>query len=331
MTQLIDSDSDLISILMPVKNAAPWLEDCLNSILKQTHQNWELLAVDDGSSDASIELLKRYSILDARIKWSRNKGKGIIDALDVAYHNCNGKFIHRMDADDVMPKDKLEVLKSLLHQHPTAIATGKVQYFGRNPISAGYKKYEEWINARCDQNDHLEWMYRECVIASPNWLVHRKNIDAIVGFKNLSYPEDYDLVLKWFSLGYRVVPTEKITHYWRDHDARTSRNSPVYDQDSFFKLKLNHWLKNNYKKDCTTVVVGENNKAQKTMKILTAHDVKYRWLGIQGKATEHFSVLASIASPQVLVAVYPPEPQFSTIKNHLDDLNLRHGQDYWWL
>ena len=322
---------DLISILIPVKNAAPWLSECLDSILNQSLKTWEVIAVNDHSDDESSKTLEKYARQFSQIHWFENNGSGIIDALDLAFQKSNGSWIHRMDADDLMPATKLETLYTLLQVNSKAIATGKVRYFGRNPISAGYKKYEDWLNQRCDFDDHNDWIYRECVIASPNWLVHRSSIEEIGGFSQLNYPEDYDLILKWLTAGKEVLSTFKTTHLWRDHDARTSRNSTVYDQDSFFKLKLEHWVKSTFQKKKTTVVLGENRKAHKVMELLDSLNVKYRWLGIQGKANEDFSTLSAIDSPQVLVAVYPPEPQFSELKKAFEKHELNHGREYWWL
>ena len=87
---------------MPVKNAAPFLTECLDSIISQSYENWELLAVDDGSSDDSLQILKNYEQFDQRITAYRNDGVGIIDALRLAYNYSQGGMITRMDADDIM-------------------------------------------------------------------------------------------------------------------------------------------------------------------------------------------------------------------------------------
>ncbi len=326
-----DFSNPLISILIPVKNAEKWLEECFLSILNQTYTHWEVWAINDSSTDNSASILAHFSSQDSRIKWQNNMGNGIIDALSTAYQRCRGQLIHRMDADDKMPEKKLETLLELLVKKPTAIATGKVAYFGRNPISDGYLAYQHWINQRCEKKDHHDWMYRECVIASPNWLVHRNLIEEIGGFEALNYPEDYDLVLKWLNAKKEVVSSTEVTHYWRDHSYRTSRNSEVYDQSSFFQLKLDYWIKNKLKKSGTVVVLGENQKAEKVKSFLSNHSIRFRWLGIQGKATEEFSALENIESAQVLVCVYPPQPAFSALDNALQSYHLQHGKSYWFL
>ena len=134
---------DLISILMPVKNAEPFLQECLDSILAQDIQNWELIAIDDGSEDNSHSILLEYSFKDERIYPLSNIGKGIIPALQLAFENCSGNVITRMDADDIMVVEKLSTLLGNLKLKGTGnIAIGMVEYFSGSQLGNGYKIYE---------------------------------------------------------------------------------------------------------------------------------------------------------------------------------------------
>ena len=99
---------ELVSIIMPVKNTAQYLGDCLESILKQSYQDWELIAVDDHSSDTSKNILIEYARKDQRINVLDNAGNGIIDALKTAFKYAKGIYLTRMDADDIIPDDRLE-------------------------------------------------------------------------------------------------------------------------------------------------------------------------------------------------------------------------------
>ena len=110
--------------------------------------------MDDGSSDGSFALLGEYAKNNARIHVMKNEGVGIIDALQTAFSRATGEFITRMDADDVMPADKLETFHELAQKNPTSIVTGKVQYFSEGKISDAYLEYEIWLNNRIDANDH---------------------------------------------------------------------------------------------------------------------------------------------------------------------------------
>ena len=125
-----------VSIVMPVKNAMPFFKECLDSVLMQTYSNWELLVVNDGSTDDSLAILFEYEQKDNRIKVYSNNGVGIIDALRLAYANSSGELVTRMDADDIMSEDKLQIMSdNLLSAGKGNLAVGLVKYFAEGEES----------------------------------------------------------------------------------------------------------------------------------------------------------------------------------------------------
>ena len=98
-----------ISILIPAKNEADFIEECLESILKQSIGNWEAIIVDDHSIDQTGKIVRDFTKKDNRFHLFANEGIGIINALRTAFNHSQGEFITRMDADDVMYPKKLEV------------------------------------------------------------------------------------------------------------------------------------------------------------------------------------------------------------------------------
>ena len=95
---------------MAVKDTEPYLVECLDSIINQTYSNWELIAVNDHSSDNSLNILQDYALKDARIKVIENDGEKLIAALQTGYKHVSGSLINRMDSDDKMPDYKLEIM-----------------------------------------------------------------------------------------------------------------------------------------------------------------------------------------------------------------------------
>ena len=124
-----------------------------------------------------------------------------------------------------------------------------VKYFGEKPISEGYLKYENWINEINLTGKQWQQVYRECVIASPNWMVRKSDLDNIGGFNDLIYPEDYHLVFKWYQNRFDIHTIPEVTLYWREHPERTSRNSEYYAQKSFFNLKIHQFIKNDLRSE----------------------------------------------------------------------------------
>lgn len=270
---------DRISIIMPVRNGIPYLKECLDSIIGQSYTNWQLHVVNDHSTDDTLSVLHQYENLDSRIIPTQNKGKGIIDALTTGYNLSIGQYITRMDADDIMPPDKLETLICLLGDQETiSVATGQVQYFSSTGVKDGYKSYENWLNQLCIDNNHFDHIYKECVIASPAWMMKRDHFDLIGGFKSDTYPEDYDLCFRMYEQGAQVISTNNSIHLWRDHSSRTSRNDQNYADNRFLALKLEYFRKIEIQKHDYFMLLGAGKKGKSIAKYLIDHNIAFTWV-----------------------------------------------------
>jgi glycosyltransferase involved in cell wall biosynthesis len=246
----------------------------LDSIINQNHKNWQLLAVDDHSKDNSANILKSYQ--DSRIQLLKNEGYGILAGLKTAQKYINGECVTRMDADDIMPRDKLKnLLKVIQSNSEGIIATGYVNYFGENQISEGYLRYQNWLNNTAKTNSFYEHIYRECVVASPNWMMSRADFEAMDGFNKLKYPEDYDMVFQWKKHSLTIKSCDYNTHHWREHKERTSRNSETYQQESFFRLKIVYFLKEFQIRKI--YLLGTERKGILTAKLLKENSSDFQW------------------------------------------------------
>ncbi len=95
------------SIIIPVYNVAPYLRECLDSLLIQTFTDWEAICVDDGSTDGSGEILDKYAALDLRIRVFRQANAGAGNARNFGLHEATGEFVLFMDGDDVYPDNNV--------------------------------------------------------------------------------------------------------------------------------------------------------------------------------------------------------------------------------
>ena len=115
---------------MPVKDTAPYLDACLSSIVAQTFTDWELIAVNDASSDNSLAILEDFAKNDDRIKVYSNPTPGLLNALRFGYAQTSGEIIHRMDSDDKMPVNKLQLMVAEWQRHGKGnLVTGGTEYF----------------------------------------------------------------------------------------------------------------------------------------------------------------------------------------------------------
>ena len=112
----------IVSIILPVFNAERFLPQCLDSILRQTYPEWELIAVDDGSKDGSIEILKSYEKRDNRIHIISKENEGVSIARNVALEQTHGDYIYFVDSDDiVMPEALMILVEAMESSHATFV------------------------------------------------------------------------------------------------------------------------------------------------------------------------------------------------------------------
>lgn len=327
--EIIYLHSMKISILMPVKNAAEWLTECLDSMVGQSEEDWELLAVDDHSDDDSLLILLAYERADPRIKIRQNRGAGIIEALRMALELSSGELIHRMDADDIMPQNKLETLKKAwLNSGKGHVITGKVRYFSGTELSEGYLEYQNWLNALVDNNNHWQNIYRECVIASPAWMLHREDLKKCGAFAPDRYPEDYDLVFRMYEAGLTLVALDEIIHLWREHPKRSSRNSANYNQEAFFRLRIHYFLKLHHDSQRKLLLLGAGIKGKLINTILGEQGIKHTWIG-RNERDKHMNIRAYgiDETSQVIVSFSDPGSQLR-LQTYLISMGMKENLDY---
>jgi glycosyltransferase involved in cell wall biosynthesis len=327
----------LIGILIPFKNTAKFLPECLQSIVNQTYTNWELLIVDDGSTDEGYKIVEQYEQKDKRIQLFKNNGSGIIDALQLAFSKSKGELITRMDSDDVMSKNKLEVLSSNLIKHGKHhVAIGLVKYFSKSGIGDGYSKYETWINNLTFEGKNYNEIYKECVIPSPCWMVYRDDLVNVDAFNPNRYPEDYDLTFRFYEKGYTCIPCNSVIHLWRDYSTRTSRTDPHYAHNYLLDIKLHYFLKLDYDISRPLTLWGAGDKGKAIAKTLIENKVPFYWIcdnpnkigrDIYGKELKPFGFLKEIKKPQSIITVANIDAQ-KQIRNYLKELELQSMIDY---
>ena len=325
-----------VSVLMPFKNTEEFLGECLRSLLAQSYEDWDLLAVDDHSTDKSTDIVRKFSELDNRILIFTNSGNGIIPALRLAYAESSGAFITRMDSDDVMAPDKLKNLVDQLHHSgPGHIAQGQVKYFSDLGISDGYARYERWLNKLIAEGTNFNEIYKECVIASPCWMVFRKDLDRCGAFQSNTYPEDYDLTFRFYKHGLKCIPCNKVLHFWRDYPTRTSRISEHYAQNYFLEIKISYFLELDKDHNRPLAVWGAGTKGKTIAKYLINRDIPFYWLcdnpkkigkKIYGMELQPFRILESLKSPQSIVTVANEADQ-KEIGQYLRQLSLNGETD----
>lgn len=123
----MNSDNVIISVIIPIYNAERFLSQCLDSILAQTFKNWELIAVDDGSTDNSLKILMAYAVKDSRIKIISKSNEGVSIARNTAINKSCGEYVYFVDADDIIEPECLFKLIDVMKKRKASLV--KADYY----------------------------------------------------------------------------------------------------------------------------------------------------------------------------------------------------------
>ncbi|OUR97914.1 hypothetical protein A9Q84_06885 [Halobacteriovorax marinus] len=320
---------------MPFKNESAHLKETIESIQNQTYSNFEVIAIDDHSSDNSYEFLEEVSKSDPRFSVYKNTGTGIIEALKTASQHILGDYVTRQDADDLMPSTKLENLLELLkNAGRNHIATGRVEYFSHKDMGNGFLKYENWLNSLCENDNHYSQIYKECVLVSSNWLLYIEDFNKLGGYQDAIYPEDYHFVFKLFTHDFKIVSSKNVTHLWRDHEHRASRNLEQYRDQKFFPLKVQFFKEIvGVEKIC---LWGAGPTGKKLAKELIKNEIPFIWItnnekkigkNIYGVKVQHFSDLEHLLDHHLIISVTQRDA-IASIFEYLESIHFKNHYEF---
>jgi glycosyltransferase involved in cell wall biosynthesis len=229
-----------VSVLLPVRNAAPTLPACLASLARQTEPAWECVLVDDGSTDDTRTIAGAAAARDPRVRVLDAGRIGLVGALNAGLAACRAPIVARMDGDDLMHRERLAQQLDALARDPTLSAVGcHVRLAPRATLTERRREYEAWLNGLASPADLARDAFVECPVAHPTLVMRREM--AALGYADHGWPEDYDLVLRALARGFRIGVVRRRLLTWRDGSGRLSRVDPRYAQARFTACKA-HYL-----------------------------------------------------------------------------------------
>lgn len=213
---------------MPVYNGEKYLKECIDSVLNQTFTDFEFIIIDDGSTDNTESIIKSYT--DDRIVYVKKKHDGISEALNLGIRKSVGLYIARMDADDMMYPNRLEVQLSFLEQHPEYDAVQCGMEWGNGKAE---KEYFQW-----DRDCEVKLAYfrggNNC-ISHPTMMFRASSLKSLPFIYEKIYDgcEDFKLWHTMLTHGRRIFTIRDVLYYYRQHSGQTTCGPSKYYNSPF--------------------------------------------------------------------------------------------------
>jgi GT2 family glycosyltransferase len=235
------NEQPAVSILMPFHNAEATIDAALASIRRQRRGDFELLAVDDGSTDSSPARVAALARDDQRLRLLSPGRLGLVGALNHGLAAARAPLLARMDADDLMHPDRLGLQLAALAERPElALLACRVAMFPWRDVRAGYREYLRWQNDVLSPADVAANIYVEAPFAHPAVVFRRAAVVALGGYHDGPFPEDYELWLRMHQAGLPMAKLPRVLLAWREGAGRHSRSDPRYGREAFDRLRAEY-------------------------------------------------------------------------------------------
>jgi hypothetical protein len=258
-----------VGVVLPVRDPHPvWFRRALTSTLRSVGVAVDVVVVDHGSAVA-------VSVDDARARVVRvDAAVSFADALNAGRAAVSAGFIARMDGDDIMhPRRLVEDLAAFaVGPAHLAVVASRTKIIPKS--TTRMRSYSHWQNSVLSEQDHREQAFIELPVCHPSITMRASALDAIGGYIDQPWPEDYDLFLRFLSAGYGVIKRPVVRHGWRQHDHQVTRTfSAKQSRDALAACKVHHMVLRYGLRDRRVIVVGAGREGRRVARTLASSSV----------------------------------------------------------
>jgi len=333
----------LVSVLMPCYNAADTLQEALLSLQCQSLSDFEVIAVDDGSSDSTSVILQEWASRDPRFRVITLSHQGIIPALNAGLRACQAPYIARMDADDRSHPERLSKQLQFLEEHPQVGVLGcLVAGFPKDQVRQGFQVYIDWQNSLVTDADIRREIFVESPLVHPSVMLRRELLHQVGGYQEHGWPEDYDLWMRLYLAGAVFAKVPSLLLEWREYPGRLTRQDSRYSVENFLRLKANYLARGPLADRDAVLIWGAGMMGRRLSKhllrlgvpLVAFFDVDPRKIGRTRRGLPVLSPdelparMNQYARPVLLAAVGARGAR-ALIRLRLADFGLREGIDWW--
>ena len=269
-----------VSVVLPYRNAEATLDRAVASVVRQRLSDWELILVDNASTDRSATLARRWRQQDPRVRGVAEPRVGLVYALNTGLRHVTAPVVARMDADDVSDPERLAQQWDHLERHPNTGAVGcRVRYCTDGVARAGMQAYVDWTNDQLTSEQIARSRFVESPLVHPSMAFRTSLLRQYGVYRHGSFPEDYELWLRWLRQGVVIDKCLEVLLDWYDADDRLSRTHERYHPDAFYRIKTQYlatWLAHHNPFHPQVVVWGGGRKSRQRAHLLSEYGVSVR-------------------------------------------------------
>lgn len=271
------------------------------------------MVVDDGSTDHTVEVVEDFVARDDRFRLLRQEHSGVVTARNHGLSFCRGKFIAIFDADDSMHSLRLDTQRLALNEMPAVDAMGcHVRYEPRVDCGEGRLQYEAWLNQQFTAEDIRRDCFIEMPVGHPT-LMFRANVLRKLQYRDMGWPEDWDLLLRTLDQGHEIGICAEILHQWNLSPSSLSAVHESYTTQAFLECRA-HFLAHSFlKENSEYALIGYGNTGKALRKALRKHDKTCTTIyelhpdrigqNLEGAAVLHRNDIPKVNAQKILVSV----------------------------
>src|SRR5690554_2276347 len=228
------------SVIIPIYNAASYLDECLQSVLGQSHTDFELLLINDGSTDASLEICNKSAQLDKRVQVHHQENKGQGSARNLGLREAKGNYILFVDSDDAIAEDTLELNYKILENNPKIECLQFPIYMKYGTPDAYLKKEEEQLYEASKSNIKNLLLVDNVI----SWIVcdkifKKESIDRMFFREDIKYEDNYFMMQYIQGLNNFYISEKGIYYYYyREESTTTSEITELKERSTIEVLYL---------------------------------------------------------------------------------------------
>lgn len=264
-----------VSVILPFYNAANSLSNAIESVLEQSFSDFELILIDNNSTDNSYHIAAEYIEMDERVILIEEPRQGIVYALNAGIKEASADYIALMDANDTSLPERIEKQYSYLTNH-SDIGVVSCQINFSSTITSpeyldGLKMFVQWNNNLITHEEISNNRFVEVPMLHSTVMFRQELVSKFGAYSNGDFPEDYELWLRWLSNGVKMHKLPEVLLNWLDLPERFTRKAERFTDQAFYEVKSKYmadWLAENNKFHPEVVVWGAGRQSRQRFALL---------------------------------------------------------------